>query len=337
MRLFTIGDSISQGFMSGAAARTDLSYSTLIARVLDPGPGAEYHYPDWPLGGHPVDLERLLRRLNRLYGSDIVGPIEWPLAASTIATFLDDVEDHYERGAGNEHHPYPGGIGFFHNVAVRGFDVADAWQVTPTLCYEQIAKDNAKGGARDDFLGTPNASFYRTALEVLNPSRHGGFDAHHALRWLEAHATNETGEGGVENLILWLGSNNALGTILDLEISWTPNDPSRRPVDMAQPARAGFNLWHPDDFEAEYSALMDEVDKAMSRNVIADRKVFVGTVPAVTIAPLAKGVRPFETRDDPFGVVAGGARYYENYTYFLLDDDYVRHGGGGAVLSGDDA
>jgi len=28
MKLFTIGDSVSQGFMSLAAARTDLSYST---------------------------------------------------------------------------------------------------------------------------------------------------------------------------------------------------------------------------------------------------------------------------------------------------------------------
>jgi len=34
MKLFTIGDSISQGFMSMAAARTELSYSTLMARVL---------------------------------------------------------------------------------------------------------------------------------------------------------------------------------------------------------------------------------------------------------------------------------------------------------------
>ena len=31
MKLFTIGDSVSQGFMSLAAARTDLSYSTLLA------------------------------------------------------------------------------------------------------------------------------------------------------------------------------------------------------------------------------------------------------------------------------------------------------------------
>ena len=33
-KLITIGDSISQGFMSGGAARTDLSYSTLIAQSL---------------------------------------------------------------------------------------------------------------------------------------------------------------------------------------------------------------------------------------------------------------------------------------------------------------
>ncbi|HEY0658065.1 MAG TPA: hypothetical protein VGD05_06310, partial [Pyrinomonadaceae bacterium] len=34
MKLFTIGDSVSQGFMSLAAARTDNAYSTLIARQI---------------------------------------------------------------------------------------------------------------------------------------------------------------------------------------------------------------------------------------------------------------------------------------------------------------
>ncbi len=35
MKLFTIGDSISQGVMSGAAARTDLAYSTLVAKKME--------------------------------------------------------------------------------------------------------------------------------------------------------------------------------------------------------------------------------------------------------------------------------------------------------------
>ncbi len=34
MKLFTIGDSISQGFMSAAAARTDQCYSTILANIF---------------------------------------------------------------------------------------------------------------------------------------------------------------------------------------------------------------------------------------------------------------------------------------------------------------
>ena len=77
---------------------------------------------------------------------------------------------------------------------------------------------------------------------------------------------------------------------MDLEIIPTPNLPDRRPVDMSQPERVDYNLWHPDDFEAEYRQLMGRVDAIMKENVTKDWKVFVGTVPAVTVAPLAKGV-----------------------------------------------
>ena len=324
MRLFTIGASVSQGFMSAAAARTDLSYSTLIARKMGLVPGQNYLYPTWEKGGHPVNLERLLRKLNRLYGSDIFGPVEWPLAAITIANFLDDVEDYYERGAGDEHTPYPGNVGYFHNVAVRGFDVADAWLVTPELCHQQIALDNARGGARDNTFATPNASFYRTALHVLNPSRDNKYDEFSALQWLEEHATNKTGEGGVENLILWLGSNNALGTILDLEIVETPNDPALSPVDMLQPERVKFNLWHPNDFAKEYEQLLDRVDAIMQQNVDKNWKVFIGTVPAVTIAPLAKGVGEHLNMPDPFGHLGSEARYYKYYTYFIFEEEFAR-------------
>ncbi len=140
MRLFTIVEIISQGFMSVAAARTVLSFSTLIAEVmgLSTGdrPDSAFRFPTWPKGGHPVDLEALMRKLSRRYGSDIWGPIEWPAALFTIGSFLDDIEDYYERGEGDEDTPYPTGAEWFHNVAVRGFDVADAWLVSPKLCRE---------------------------------------------------------------------------------------------------------------------------------------------------------------------------------------------------------
>ncbi len=77
MKLFTIGDSISQGFMSLAAARTELSYATLVARCLGLTPGSDaYPIPLWGAGGLPLNIENLLRSLQRRYGSDIRGPIE---------------------------------------------------------------------------------------------------------------------------------------------------------------------------------------------------------------------------------------------------------------------
>ena len=42
MKLFTIGDSIPQGFMSGAAARTNLAYSTLVAGCMGLEDGYEH-------------------------------------------------------------------------------------------------------------------------------------------------------------------------------------------------------------------------------------------------------------------------------------------------------
>lgn len=315
MRLFTIGDSLSQGFMSGAAARTDLSYSTMVARCLG---AANYAYPDWPCGGHPVNLERLLRKLNRLYGSDVRGPFEWSAALIGIANFLDEIEECYERGERAAHKPLPNKARHFHNVAVRGFDLADAHLVTPRLCRQRIAAD--PGGTRDGFFATPGESFYRTAFDVLNPSRDPKFDDRSALDLLADHcADRHEKTGGVENLILWLGANNALGTMLDMQVNVTPADPAAMP--SAQADRARYNLWHPDLFALEYAGLLDRVDLAMRNNKHKDWRVFVGTVPAVSVAPLAKGVGEKITMEDPFGVLKDGAVYFKYYTWFVFDEE----------------
>jgi len=94
MQLVTIGDSISQGFMSASAARTDLSFSTLLARCLGLQIGRDYQFPRWEVGGHPVNLELLLRRLQEYFGSDIFGPIEWSGTLITVMNFFNKVEDY---------------------------------------------------------------------------------------------------------------------------------------------------------------------------------------------------------------------------------------------------
>lgn len=98
LKLFTIGDSVSQGFMSLAAARTDLAYSTLIARSLNLEVGREYLIPRWEAGGLPVNLEDACRRIEP-YGPNIWGP-EWLRVIRAIDDVVDAAEDHYESGPG---------------------------------------------------------------------------------------------------------------------------------------------------------------------------------------------------------------------------------------------
>jgi len=295
MKLFTIGDSISQGFMSGAAARTDQSYSTLLANIfkLD-----NYHFPSWPKGGHPLNLELLFRKLEKRLGADISGLIEWPMAFSIISAFLDEVEDYYERGNGS--HLMSPQEKFFNNVSVRGFDLAASWMIKPSLCRDHIESSKNKG---DNVLGMVDQSFFRTALTVLEAgAEKAGLKDPSQLDWLQYHHTNE----GVENLILFLGANNALGTVTSLHINQTSEDGSAfkdennkdiAPDKISYQKRSGWNLWHPEDFKAEYNFMFNKVLKIMESNPAIDYKVFIPTVPLVTIVPLTKSVGGPEERE----------------------------------------
>ena len=325
MKLFTIGDSISQGFMSAAAARTDLCYSTLIARCLGLQPGRDYLFPRWELGGHPANVELLLRRLQKLYGGDIFGPIEWPMAITTAMLFLDKVEDHFERGEGaiDKHHPtWTPGLRvrqdpWFHNVASRGMTVADAFKLTPAVARSRMNKPLV-----DNVFGITQFSFDRTAHAVLNPSGDDAFRDHSPIGWLRRHARDRS-VGGVENLVLWLGANNALATLLEMEIRSTEGCDD---VDQRFLRYADFNLWTAAHFEEEYRILIDHVVDAMRANVYPDWHVFVGDVPAVTVAPLARGVGERIEAPDPFGVLIPGggpgtprtASYWQYYTYVVF-------------------
>jgi hypothetical protein len=319
MKLFTIGDSISQGFMSAAAARTDLSYSTRIARALGMHPGSressgiDYYYPEWKHGGLPTNIEDVFRKLNRKYGNDISG-LEWLSVLRTINSVLDESEDYYERGQGKADNPYPGNVPFFHNVSVRDFDVADAWLVTPSLCREKIAKTR-QSLFEDGFLTGASAPIFRTALKVLDPNLDKNFSQ---LDWLEYHAAQE----GVENLILWLGANNALRTVLTLKIVETPNTPDCRPGRLGYDQRRAraWNLWHPRDFEDEYGELMKRINAIMQNNRYPDWHVFIATVPNVTIIPLIKGVGPSGKRGEK-------GYYYKYYTYFPFSEGFAEETG----------
>ena len=140
--------------MSAASARTDLSFSTLVAAKLGLRPQQDYHFADWEVDGVPVNVERVLRALVTRYGTDISG-FEWLTVLQTVAQTLDPVEDYYERGAGAADVPTPDGRTFYHNVAVAGFTTADAWLVTPELCKQALSAPGRRrlpGGTRSGVL-----------------------------------------------------------------------------------------------------------------------------------------------------------------------------------------
>jgi hypothetical protein len=67
--------------------------------------------------------------------------------------------------------------------------------------------------------------------------------------------------------------------------------------------------------------LLDKIDEAL---VGKPTKVFLGTIPLVTIAPLAKGVGdtfdvPIQSDNGEINVVT----YYKNYTYYPFDEKYA--------------
>ena len=309
IKLFTIGDSISQGFIHGGAARTDAAYSTLVAQALGiPG----YQYLNWGEQRLMIDLEAVFRELQAKRGNDIAG-LEWVAAAFDIDHVLDGWEDYFERGLGSLGTPVGSPQPYFHNVAVEGMTVADAWLVTPELCSAMVNSNPNR--TKDDLFGIPSEPFYRNAYRVLNPQALPDHRLKSPLEWLEFHCS----QGGVENLFLWLGANNALGTVTELKIKQTPGDGTTS-LRANRKTRGSWNLWHPRDFEVEYDVLLSKLADAVGDNGGQDCHVFVATVPLVTIAPVTRGIGEPRIITDPSGRTSRQFRYFQDYTYFFLSD-----------------
>jgi hypothetical protein len=103
-----------------------------------------------------------------------------------------------------------------------------------------------------------------------------------------------------------LGGNNALGSVVHLDVRWTPPDyldaSPRRRLDT----KGAYNVWQPAHFQAEWALLVEQLER------IAARHVILATVPQVTIAPIARGWR---------GKVERGSRYFPYYVRPWVDDD----------------
>jgi lysophospholipase L1-like esterase/ligand-binding SRPBCC domain-containing protein len=294
-KLVAIGDSLTQGFQSGAIFNTEWSYPAMMARALNLQVPNEYRVPPFPGSGLPLNIEDMLRWMEQKLGDDL-DTIEWVVRfPQLLSSYIDRVEDLYERGAGAQPIPFSG---VYHNLAVWGFRVADAYTVTSG--YARQAIDDAEGLLGDDPLisGLPAAPMYRTARRVLNPPRVPEREEWTMLDNLKQIVADE----GVEQLIIWLGSNDCLGTVLDLKVRFMY---STEVVDDPQERRQ-WNLTHPVVFEQDFAKLIDQVNAIIP----ATTRVFVGTIAHVTIPPVTTGLGAFD------------GTYFDYYGRFFATEDH---------------
>ncbi|MGW0017413.1 hypothetical protein ACWDUD_03725 [Rhodococcus sp. NPDC003382] len=289
-RIVALGDSLLQGFQSGAVFHTDLSVPAIIAYEL--GALRAFRFPRYGgPGGLPLNIELMLRRLEDRFGSSLQ-PWEVPLALFDVRSFMDEVEDYWERGPGAT---APVVAAYQHNLSCFGWDLRDALSRTARICADAIETPG------DDFLNqVVQNNGDRAALHVYPhwaPPQWEMtlFDAAAALG--DDH--DGTTESGIETLVVFLGSNNALGTVTDLRVEWS--GPDFR--DLAK--KGPYTIWRPEHFDAEFAEVVAQVERISARHVVWC------TIPHVTIAPIARGLG---------SKVEHGSRYFPYYTRPWIDE-----------------
>jgi hypothetical protein len=295
-RLVTIGDSLTHGFQSGAIFNTDLSYPAIIAGEL--GWGDEFRHPHYPgYGGIPLNFELLVRDLEERFGPK-VSPWELPGALFHLRRHLAEAEHWWDSGPGAMLPPR-GPIN--HNLGIYGWDLRDALS-------RNADNAGAEHRTRAGFQLVPlvrNAD-HVSAGRVLDSARTPGglpMTPLEAAAALSREGTVEDPDGqGIETLIILLGANNALGSVMGLRIHWSKDDFA----DLR--AKAAYNVWQPPHFAAEWALIATALRQVRARHVL------IGTVPHVTVAPIAHGIG---------GKVSKGSRYFRYYAHpWVQEEDF---------------
>lgn len=298
-RLVAIGDSLTHGFQSGAIFNTGISYPAMIAEALGWKPSFRYPTYGGPGDGLPLNLEHLARALEKRFGGN-VGVLELLPTLLFLRGYLDEIEDYWERGAGSRP---PTQQGINHNLGIYGWDLRNVLSRNADICQKVLDANPPK----DDFLKQVVENHNeRAAIRVLNSARDRtgrALTPLQAAAALGAEGTQETNSGdGIETLIVLIGSNNALGSILTFKVKWSAEGYD----DMD--ANDQYTVWRPIHFKAELDRVVAEIKKIPARHVI------LGTVPHVTIAPFARGVG---------GKLKPGSRYFPYYTLpWIHDKDF---------------
>jgi hypothetical protein len=299
-RLVTIGDSLTQGYQSGAISNTDLSYPMTIAWEM--GWDRQFRRPASfsAFGGLQLNIEYYLRQMESRFG-DRLDWWETAPAVFAIRELMDQNEDYWERGAGADLHQPPHQKEINHNLAIYGWDIRDLMSLSTDRCRQRIVEP------KDNLLKqvVENAN-ERVALRVLSTTKDptGKWSMIDAATALGNDGTPETGDNGIETLIVMIGANNILSSVSSLKINWSGDQ--YQDLDGKEP----YTAWLPSHFAHEFDELVDRVQKIKAQHVIWC------TVPHVTIPPITRGIGA-KVRPD--------SRYFPYYTRPWIADSQFNH------------
>jgi hypothetical protein len=278
-RLVTIGDSLTHGFQSLAISKTNLSWPAIVARELGLT-GSEFLYPTYEHGGLPFNLEDCVRGLRAKVGRLDLG--DSPLAVMWLLHYAHEIKHWWTHEADQAWRP-PAGMS--DNLAVYSYDVQTAYtrtlgeikasiaQHVPGL-FHPLTPHDVDRAARRVLV---NADDNDTLLDVAR--RHGE-------------------DGGIETLVVALGSNNVLDVVIGLKYLWATGEQDR----------VHGRIWSPTFFAADWKGLVERV-----RTIKADH-VILATVPHVTVVPIFAGVG---------NRLRLNSRYFQYYTHYWLRDSFA--------------
>lgn len=287
-QLVVMGDSISQGFRNFAISDTTWSWPAIVARCAGV---PEFSRPNYAIPaqcpGLPFNADAGLRRV---FDSDRSGVIDLR-APFEFRSLMDEVEDCWERGdgAGKVSAALASEAGQpHHNLAFFGADLRDALSLNRDALASRIA---AHPHQRDNYLRQmPAAGGARSAAIALS----GGTTSDSMVDQVEALSR----DGGVGSVVVALGGNNVLSSVLSLSVEWSHDD-TYRDLD----AKESTTVWQPHHFRAEYDDLAARVAACQPERVV------LVTVPHVTIIPALRG----------HGQRSGSSRYFDFYTHPWVD------------------
>jgi len=291
-KLAVIGDSMALGFKNGGIYRTDLSFPAILAELIEEN--CCFDLPSFTAqAGIPINLEILVRGVAEEYGDDI-NLFKSVSAARSVYKTLSRIKSYWE---GHKKSLKVERDSPYHNQSVWGFAISDSMMIDEAYCRKMIRNNKIRYSV---FNVLPDHAMYTTARMVLNPT----FSIETSDKAMVDNISELHSDGGIENLIICIGHNNIVGAVTNLNIRLS----EQRDV-MNYYASRNCTVFRPEHFEIEMRTLYKRIES------LGVKRVFVPTIPHVTIPPAIRGVN--ENRTKPHN------GYFDYYTRFWIwDDDF---------------